>query len=139
MRYILLCQHSAGPTFEDTSIRSKFSIAYDNIQSLSNKVDLIESELRKFDAICLTEIWLDRRTSDETIKISGFNLYRRDRADDNHGGICVYINQPILSCGRHDIELPQLECIWVEISLHKRKELLGTFYRRPSSNNFVQK
>ena len=80
---------------------------------------------------------MDRRTSDETINISGFNLYRRDRDDDNHGGICVYINQPILSCGRHDIELPQLECIWVEISLHKRKELLGTLYRRPSSNNLV--
>ena len=69
---------SAGFTFEDTSIRSKFSIAHHNIQSLTNKVDLIESELRNFDAICLTETWLDRCTSDETISISGFNLYRRD-------------------------------------------------------------
>ena len=29
------------------------------------------------------------------MKINGFNLYRRDRVDDNHGGICVYINQSI--------------------------------------------
>ena len=128
---------SAGPTFEDTSIRSNFSIAHYNIQSLSNKVDMTESELRTFVAICLTETWLDRRTSDKTTKTNGFNLYRRDRADDNHGDICVYINQSIFSCRRHDLELPQLECVWVQISLHNRKELLGTFYRPPSSNNLV--
>ena len=57
---------------EDTFIESKCSIAHYNIQSLSTKVDLIESELRNCDAVCLTETWLDRRTSDETIKINGF-------------------------------------------------------------------
>ena len=128
---------SPGPTFEDTSIRSNFSIVHYNIQSLANKLDLTESELRNFDVLCLTETWLDRRISDETIKINGINLYRRDRADDNHGGICVYINQSIFSCRRSDLELPQLECVWVEISLHNRKELLGTFYRPPNSNNLV--
>ena len=128
---------STGPTSEDTSIRSNFSIVHYNVQSLANKLDLIESELRNFDVICLTETWLDRRISDETIKINGFNLYRRDRADDNRGGICVYINQSIFSCRRRDLELLQLECVWVEISLHNRKELLGTFYKPPSSNNLV--
>ena len=53
---------------------------------------MIESELRNFNAICLTETWLDRRTSGETIKMNGFNLCRCDRDDDSHGGICVYIN-----------------------------------------------
>ena len=38
------------------------------IFSLSNKLDLIESELRDFDVICLTETWLDQRISDETLK-----------------------------------------------------------------------
>ena len=38
------------------------------VKSLSNKVDLIESELRNFNAICLTETCLHRRTSDEMIK-----------------------------------------------------------------------
>ncbi|MCG8047066.1 MAG: hypothetical protein N0E48_15780, partial [Candidatus Thiodiazotropha endolucinida] len=64
---------------------SKFSIVHYNIQSLTNKVDVIESELRNFDAICLTETWLDNRVPDETIKINGFSLYRRDRVGDNHG------------------------------------------------------
>ena len=124
---------SVGSTFEDKSIKNKFSIVHYNIQSISNKVDLMESELRHFDVICLTETWLDRRISDDSIKLNGFNLYRRDRADDNHGGICVFVNQTIFSCRRQDLQLPQLECIWVEISLHNRKELLDTFYRPPSA------
>ena len=86
---------SVGSTSEDMNIRKKFSIVHYNIQSLSNKVDLIESELRNFDVICLTETWLDRRIPDDSIKLNGFNLYRRDRADDNHGGICVYVNQSL--------------------------------------------
>ena len=94
--------------FEKSSIKGKFSVVHYNIQSLSNKVDIIESELRDFDAICLTETWLDRRTSDETIKINGFNLYRRDRVGDNHGGTCVYINQSLFSCRRRDLELEDL-------------------------------
>ena len=52
---------SASAAFEKSSFRNKFSI--DHIQSLSNRVDLIEFELRSFDAICLAETWLDRRTS----------------------------------------------------------------------------
>ena len=87
---------SASGIFEKSSIKSNFSVVHYNIQSLSNKVDIIESELRDFDAICLTETWLDRRTSDDTIKINGFNLYRRDRVGDNHGGICVYIIIPVM-------------------------------------------
>ena len=39
---------STGATFEDTSIRSNFSIIHFNVQSLANKFDLIESELRNF-------------------------------------------------------------------------------------------
>ena len=109
-----LASSSVGSTFEDKSIKNKFSIVHYNIQSISNKVDLIESELRNFDVICLTETWLDRRISDDLIKLNGFKLYRRDRADDNHGGICVYVNQALFSCRRQDLELPQLECIWVE-------------------------
>ena len=80
---------------------------------------------------------MDQRICDETLKINGFNLYRRDRTGDNHGGICFYVSQSIFSCRRLDLELPQIECIWIEISIHNRKELVGTFYRPPNSNNLI--
>ena len=34
---------------------------------------------------------------------------------------------------RTDIELPNIEYLWVEFYIHNRKILLGTFYRPPNS------
>ena len=65
----------------------KFSIVHYNVQSLVNKIDLIESELRH--VICISKTWLDDGTSDEDIRIDNFKLFRRDRPGDHHGGICV--------------------------------------------------
>ena len=40
-------------------IEDKFSIVHYNVQNNAYKLDLIESELRNFDVICITGIWLD--------------------------------------------------------------------------------
>ncbi|MCG8047067.1 MAG: reverse transcriptase domain-containing protein, partial [Candidatus Thiodiazotropha endolucinida] len=47
------------------------------------------------------------------------------------------VRDSIFSRRRPDLELPQIECVWVEICIHNRKELLGTFYRPPNSNNAI--
>ena len=118
-------------------IEDKFSIVHYNVQSLANKINLIESELRNFDVICISETWLDDRTSDEDIRIDNLKLFRRDRPGDHHGGICVYIRTNLFSKRRDDLELPNVECIWVEISIRKKKQLIGIFYRPPNSPNAV--
>ena len=59
-------------------IEDKFSIVHYNVQSLANKIDLIESELRNFDVICISETWLDDRTSDEDIRRVDPGKYGRD-------------------------------------------------------------
>ena len=118
-------------------IKDKFSVVHYNVQSILNKVDIIESELSNFDIICLTETWLDERTSNDTISLNEYNLYRRDRGGDNHGGICVYAKQNVHSRRRQDIELPNIECLWIEVSTHNKKILLGTFYRPPNATTDV--
>ena len=50
----------------------KFSIVHYNVQSIANKIDLIESEFSTFDIICITETWLDRKTTDDILNIQGF-------------------------------------------------------------------
>ena len=116
-------------------IEDKFSIVHYNVQSIANKLDLIESELRSFDIICITETWLDGRISDEDIKFENFNLFRRERPGDNHGGICVYVRNNVFCRRRNDLELPNIECVWVEVSFQNKKHLIGTFYRPPNSPN----
>ena len=71
-------------TNKEQLIVDKFSIVHYNVQSLGNKIDLIESELCRFDVICISETWLDDRTSDEDIRIDNFKLFRRDRPGDHH-------------------------------------------------------
>ena len=80
---------------EEQAIKDKFSVVHYNVQSILNKLDLIETELRHFDAISITESWLDQRTSDEDLKLNDYKLFRRDRVGDNHGGICVYVRENI--------------------------------------------
>ena len=139
-------ERNPGPSSEDSyrstesssfldnlNRKGKFSIVHNNIQNITNKVDLIESELGMFDIISLTETWLDHRTSYDDSNINGFNLYRRDRPGDNHGGICVYAKQDIYSRRRFDLELPNIECLWIEVYTQHRKALIGTFYRPPNS------
>ena len=36
---------------------------------------------------------------------------------------------------RNDIEIQNLECVWIEITTHNKKVLVGTFYRPPNSPN----
>ena len=110
-----------------------FSIVHYNIQTVTNKIDLIGTELSNFSVICLTETWLNDHTTNDSISLDGYKLYRRDRGGDNHGGICVYTKDNVFSRRRNDLELPNIEGIWIEITVHHRKFLLGTFYRPPNS------
>ena len=118
---------------DDVSISKYFSIVHYNIQSVTNKIDLIGAELNNFSVICLTETWLNDHTANDSISLDGYKLYPRDRGGDNHGGICVYTKDNVFSRRRNDLELPNIECIWIEITVHHRKFLLGTFYRPPNS------
>ena len=124
-------------TAEEQAIKNKFSVAHYNVQSIINKLDLIETELWNFDVISIAEPWLDRRTSDSDLNIKGFNIFRRDRPGDNHRGICIYVRKNIYSFRRNAIELPNIECVWVEVIVQGRKQLIGTFYRPPNSPNAV--
>ena len=59
--------------------------------------------------------------------------YRRDRPGDNHAGICVYVKESIYSQHRPDLEVIDVECLWIEIYTKHRNFLLGTFNRPPNS------
>ena len=105
---------SADTSLKDTGLRDKFSLVHYNVQSLANKRDSLFSELSNFSVISVSETWLDQRTSDNDIALEGFKTYRRYREGDNHGGVCV--TESLFSKRRQDLELPNLECVWVEIT-----------------------
>ena len=43
-----------------------------------------------------------------------------------------------ISCkSRHDLEIVAMECVWLEIRLHSKRLLVGTFYRTPNSDSTI--
>ena len=124
----LLESESDSITMDDVSISKYFSIVHYNIQSVTNKIDLIGAELSNFSVICLTETWLNDHTANDSLSLDGYKVYRRDRGGDNHGGICVYTKDNVFSRRQNDLKLPNIESIWIEITVHHRKFLLWVHF-----------
>ena len=98
---------SMASVFSDLELKNKFSVVQYNVQSVLNKVDIIQSELQQFDVIT----WLDNTISDDEIIFNGFNLFRRDQVSDQHGGLCVFVKSELKAKRRIDLELQNTECI----------------------------
>lgn len=114
---------------------SGIKIAHSNVNSLRHKVDYITSELSDYDIICISESKLNDSISDSSISIDGYRQpLRKDRPTNNGGGLVIYIKNNIHYKRRSDLELPNIETIWVEINALNRKFLLGLFYRPPNSS-----
>ena len=109
-----------------------------NVQSFANKIDITEPELTDFDIISLTGTWLNDSISNEDLKFNEFQApFRRDRIGDSHGGIMVYVKKDIPCKRRIDLELVNIECLWIEVYAKTKKVLIGTFYRPPNSTPVV--
>jgi len=101
-----------------------------------HKIDVLYTGLRKFDIIAFTETWLNSSILSADLLFDGFHQpIRKDRAFDSHGGVAIYVNESIAFKRRQDLELNNVECIWIEVFPSKNKSILfGVFYRPPSAD-----
>ena len=126
---------------------SDLSLCHVNIRSLrgdKTKLDHIACGLGSdYDIITVSETWLNSSCSSASLQLSGFQTpFRKDRANDlGYGGVLVWTSIKVAAKRRPDLELPQLEALWLEIRSHNNKFLLCTIYRPPNDgidfwNNF---
>lgn len=102
------------------------------------KIDQIQIELSHFDVIALSETWLKPSIEDIDIKLLNYQQpFRKDRQNNNYGGVIVYVRDNIPCKRRHDLELQGLESIWLEFKLKRKIILFGLFYRPPNSSQDV--
>ena len=66
---------------------------------------------REVDILGITETWLECNTSNELVAIKGYNIERRDRPSDPHGGVLMYINEDIPYNHRYDLQQEYVEPI----------------------------
>ena len=123
-----------GPNWSD------LTLCHSNIRSLRNcndKLDHIRCNLAdNYDIITISETWLHDNISSSTLNLSGFQSpYRKDRIGNvGYGGVLTWVSIRIAAKRRTDLELDDLEAMWLEIRCHNNKFLLCVLYRAPNSN-----
>ena len=97
-----------------------------------DELTIVINEL-SFDIITINETRLDESFNDRDVRISGYDIIRRDR-NRHGGGVAIYIRNNIPYIQRHDLLVQDLETICVEIKKPKSKPfLISTWYRPPNS------
>ena len=109
-----------------------------NICHLNTKIDevkLLLSNPESIDILGVCETFLNDKISSNVLSIKGYNMERRDRKDKKGGGILMYLSNEITYKRRDDLELGDIESIWIEVKFKYSKPILVcSAYRPPSSN-----
>ena len=72
--------------------------------------------------------------------IDGYIYVNKPRRSGRGGGVGIYISDKINWIRRHDLEKPEIECIWIEIIQKKSKNLLlCAIYRPPDTSKYHHK
>ena len=123
---------------ESEMVRENFSIVHYNVQSTLQKLDILETELSNFDVISFSETWFKKEINNSDIAITNYRQpFRNDRENDPHGGVAVYVKNNIPCMRRTELEILNVESVWIEIRLKYKRLLIGTFYRPPNSDQSV--
>ena len=117
------------------NLSKHLSFVHYNVQSLVTKLDLLYTELNEFDILAFTETWLNQSVLQEDIQLHSYCLpERKDRRGDSHGGVIIYVKDTLHYVRRNDLEINDVECLWIDVTLKHKHVLFGVFYRPPSSD-----
>jgi exonuclease III len=98
----------------------------------------METSSEKPDIICLQETWLDSdKDSDDSISITGYTLYRKDRKIGIHGGVAVYVKTALSTNMCCDLPTDDHEILWIRVSLANRVLYLACVYRPPCADDSI--
>ena len=133
-------QNTSSPNSSFSSISSidtsnYFSFIHYNVQSILTKLDILLTEFKDFDILAFSETWLGTSIPTEDLLLDSFHTpERKDRPNDNHGGVILYVKNKYYYKRRSDLEIQGVESIWIEIYQSPHPLLFGVFYRPPNTN-----
>jgi exonuclease III len=114
--------------------RTDMCVIHANVQSLRHKVDLLQAEFKEVDIFTLSETWLSSQVTSDSIHLTNFHPpVRQDRPNDPHGGVANYVRNSLYCKPRPDLQVKDLEAVWIETKLDQKSILIGSFYRPPNS------
>ena len=89
----------------------------------------------------MTSLLYERHGYSLILKITKFQSMgthppvRKDRSDDLHGGVAIYVQNSLICKERQDLSIPQLEAVWIETKIGQDTFLIESFYRPPNSKS----
>ena len=109
-----------------------FEIASLNVNSLSAHIDEVRILLG---VLAMQETKLNNSHRDSEFYTSRFGLLRRDRISDGGGGVCFYIKSSINFSLRNDLNIADLENVFIEVRKPQSKPVIVVnWYRPPNSH-----
>ena len=106
------------PSLSSLQYDSHFSTCHLNIQNLLPKIDILQYEMQPFDVFVFTESWLNDDIGTDDLRIVNFNEPYRCNRETRDGGVAIYVKENISCKRRPDLEINNLECVWVDIKTY---------------------
>ena len=79
--------------------------------------EVLFTELIDFDILTFPETWLSDSVENDDFMLQSFNKpERKDRPGDSHGGVMLCVKEGIQYKRRNDLELRNIESIWIEVA-----------------------
>jgi hypothetical protein len=96
------------------------------VQSIIPKLDLIAAEYTDFDILSFTESWLKDTNTADSIELLNYQIpFRKDGGGDKKGGgIVVYVKDNIYTMRRFDLEIQDIEVIWIQLKICNKRSFL---------------
>ena len=122
--------------FSHLNLNHNLSFVQYNVQSILNKLDILQAELFEIDILSFTETWLNPDIPTDDIMLQSYSTpERKDRPGDPHGGVIIYVKDGLFYKRRNDLEIRGIESIWIEVILNHKSILFGLIYRPPNADS----
>ena len=130
-----LTQNISGQHTDAWFISKGIHICHLNVHYLYSKLDEIKillHEQKLMDIFCLGETFLNDQYLDSELTIPNYNFIRKDR-QSNGGGLIIYYKTDLACIRRVDLEINNVEILWLEVRNNKQKPFLLCYVYRPPS------
>lgn len=118
-------------------------VFYTNARSIRNKKNELFSYIahEEPDIVGITESWVNENIFNDSLGeyfIDKYKLFTYQRQGRIGGGVMLYIkNKYVVSEVTEIKQNDEVESLWVDIRLNRRKIRIGIFYRSPNSNREI--
>ena len=124
-------------TPHDFSCRHGLGFLHFNARSLVPKLPTFRCwfEIAKPDVVAVSETWLKPGSTDNVVRVPGYNIYRTDRKG-RCGGVALYISDRFQGSVLHSVTIPrQFEFLAVQIVVANSPLTIICCYRPPSATS----